>query len=338
MATARANFGVCVYENKIYAIGGTTEPGAAVRCQGGSDKIKVTGVNEVYDPATNTWENKTSMLTPRADASTSIVNGKIYVIGGYGTDLKDTGITEVYDPANGSWTIQAAAPFAFGRFASAVVGSSIYLFGSTQSYNELMQTKWTTYTLVYNVENNTWSYAKPSPIVLADPGVGQTTGTFAPKAIYVISYNNITQRYNPESDTWSICAEMPLYSDDFGTTVLDDLIYVVGGGSAVFPMLYINNQNEQYTPFEYGTKNLTSQSPTLSPPLTESPTPMPTPTPSFSSFPNSTPTPTQPVLDSKEPALWPWVILVAVVGVLIALGLTLSKKAQRKKPSPKRYL
>ena len=38
--------------------------------------------NDVYDPATNTWESRRPMAVPRNHAFAGAVNGKIYVIGG----------------------------------------------------------------------------------------------------------------------------------------------------------------------------------------------------------------------------------------------------------------
>ena len=52
MPTPRVNFGIAVFQNKIYCIGG----GTSVKSDG-----YVTNVNEVYDPSTDTWENRTSI-------------------------------------------------------------------------------------------------------------------------------------------------------------------------------------------------------------------------------------------------------------------------------------
>jgi len=38
---------------------------------------------EAYDPETDTWEKKADIPTPRWGLSTSVVDGKIYAIGGH---------------------------------------------------------------------------------------------------------------------------------------------------------------------------------------------------------------------------------------------------------------
>ena len=55
-------------------------------------------VNEVYNTQTDTWETKTAMPTARVGAAASVIDGKIYVVGG------DSNVTEVYDPKTDTWT------------------------------------------------------------------------------------------------------------------------------------------------------------------------------------------------------------------------------------------
>jgi len=93
MPTPRYYFAMTVYQNKIYCIGGcvgeTKEHGQTL-----------TAVNEVYDPETNTWETKTAVPTAKIWATASVVEGKIYVIGGHPNET----LCEVYDPETDAWT------------------------------------------------------------------------------------------------------------------------------------------------------------------------------------------------------------------------------------------
>ena len=69
---------------------------------------RVTGRNEMYDPATNTWTTRSPMPTSRNHAFSGVVGGKIYVIGGRigaGNIPATTNIdvVEEYDPATNLW-------------------------------------------------------------------------------------------------------------------------------------------------------------------------------------------------------------------------------------------
>jgi N-acetylneuraminic acid mutarotase len=73
MPSARRSLSTCALDGKIYAFGGyvpgaTGHPGVATL--------------EVYDPATDIWKRKPDMPTERFGLRTSVVGGKIYVIGG----------------------------------------------------------------------------------------------------------------------------------------------------------------------------------------------------------------------------------------------------------------
>lgn len=90
--TLRADFAIAVYENKIYCIGGNV--GGAVY----DNKInswQYLRVNEVYNPETDTWENKAPLPTiARAGMNAAVANGSIYVIGGN----PNATLNEAYDP------------------------------------------------------------------------------------------------------------------------------------------------------------------------------------------------------------------------------------------------
>jgi N-acetylneuraminic acid mutarotase len=121
LPTLRTSFGIAVYQNKIYVIGGLENNDIA------------SAVNEVYDPATDTWTTKASMPIARASLDANTVNGKIYciggaysppIMGGFATEYNET---QVYDPATDSWSIKAAIPTPTGGYSSAVIDNKIYV-------------------------------------------------------------------------------------------------------------------------------------------------------------------------------------------------------------------
>ena len=69
--------------------------------------------------------------------------------------------------------------------------------------------------------------------------------------------------YDPESDSWTDGADIPTDRSGFGVAVLDDMLYVIGGETAVTasgmpfsgdpPTLTKYATNERYIPFGYGT-------------------------------------------------------------------------------------
>ncbi len=121
MPTPRLGLGVSVVDGKIYAIGGMTS---------GSDFWSgMHNTVEVYDPVTNTWTTKAPMPTARLWFSTSLVDGKIYAIGGALVTKEMLSTVEVYDPETDVWTTKTPMPTPRMSHASAVIDGIIYVFG-----------------------------------------------------------------------------------------------------------------------------------------------------------------------------------------------------------------
>ena len=90
MPSARRSGASSALNGKIYAIGGYV-PGVS----GHPGVVTV----EVYDPATDTWTAAPEMPSGRFAPRSSVVDGKIYVIGGMGDWPGSAyGTVEVYDP------------------------------------------------------------------------------------------------------------------------------------------------------------------------------------------------------------------------------------------------
>lgn len=91
MPTSRRAVTTSVVDGKIYVIGGYLDPAV-------SGYPGVTTV-EVYDPATDTWTTAPDMPKGRFAPRSSVVDGKIYVIGGMGYWIGGAyRIVEEYDP------------------------------------------------------------------------------------------------------------------------------------------------------------------------------------------------------------------------------------------------
>jgi hypothetical protein len=234
MPTLRS-FATAVFHNKIYCIGGAD------------------GLNEVYDPATDTWETKQPMPTPRSALSASVVNDKIYFIGGFvpssiGLPTPErSNLNEMYDPVTDSWTTMAPLPTAVAYTISTVVDNKIYVLGNTGNNNEVQ---------IYDPHTNTWRYGPSMPYSVAYGAGAATTGVFVAKKIYLmgeyVSGRSLIQIFDPKTETWSTGAAMPTPRQFFSVAIVDDLLYAIGGEN-LSGMVIHYDVNERYTPFGYGT-------------------------------------------------------------------------------------
>ncbi len=254
MPTPRSGCAVASYQGKIYVIGGTV--GVTTNLVS-----EFTGAVEVYDPTTDTWETKTPMPTPRADLHASVVDGKIYLIGGKerwgeASLYHELDVNEVYDPTNDTWTTASPLPVPVFGYASAVVDGKIYVFGGARQiltgFNDLTSIG---STQVYDVKNDTWSNKASIPNAVSFAAAEATGGLTAPQRVYLVGgfnqfgYSNTVSVYDVERNRWGSAAAMPTARGYLTMAVVEDVLYAVGGFDGATWLAV----NEEYMPFGYGT-------------------------------------------------------------------------------------
>jgi N-acetylneuraminic acid mutarotase len=156
--------------DRIYVIGGATMPPGSKETAVHSARPHVSvGTVEEYDPATNTWRQRTSMPTPRNHATAGVVNGKIYVIGGrvggafITSGSSNVDVVEEYDLATDAWgSARAKMPSARSAMASGVHGGRIYVTGGEGQNAQMM------YTFraleAYDPASNSWTVLPSLPV------------------------------------------------------------------------------------------------------------------------------------------------------------------------------
>lgn len=176
MPTPRSNFAIATVGGKIYCFGGIT----AIDDKG----RQITNAVEVYNPTTDTWTIKSDMPTQRWDVQANVINGKIYLMGGYkpeNTSYSEalTDLNEVYDPKNDSWSTAKQVPIAASFSGSAVMDGKIHLIDGRQMGSL------TLLHFIYDPTTNSWSSAYPSPTPTGYGAAAATTGINSTKLIYV---------------------------------------------------------------------------------------------------------------------------------------------------------
>lgn len=219
---------VAAVNGKLYGIGG-----GYVLTGGG------TGVEE-YDPLTDSWTPKAPMPTGRTGCSASVVNGKIYVIGGYSAGFLST--VEVYDPLTNSWSTSAPMPTPRSALTTSVANGKIYAIGGENlSGNIGLQT-----VEEYDPITNLWSSKAPQPW---PPLRGIVSGTINNK-IYVTGglhfsagLQNTTLEYDPLANTWKWKTGMPTGVAFPATAVVNNRMYVISSSPG-----YGGTVTYEYTP------------------------------------------------------------------------------------------
>jgi N-acetylneuraminic acid mutarotase len=227
MPTATSLHSASVVDGKIYVIGGI-------------DNLK-TGADYrstvlMYDPATDTWTKKADMPTARARLSTSVVDGKIYAIGGSPHKDADVAAVEVYDPVTDTWAKKADMPRARTFLSSSVVNGKIYVIGG------LIHPSVTMVSTVeeYDPTTDTWTRKADMPTARCTHSASVVDGK-----VYVIGgltgvsgpFVSTVEEYDPTTDTWTRKTDMPTARASHSASVVDGKIYVIGGALGWVPAL-----------------------------------------------------------------------------------------------------
>ena len=238
MPTARICFSTCVVDGKIFVIGGE------LRLEMDEYGDMATTMVEVYDPETDTWERKTDMPTARSNAAVSVVDGKIYAIGGsevkkvqmprgFTHASKELATVEMYDPITDTWT-QKADMLTRKKTMSCVLDGKIYAIGGWLTTHERLRLKTVD---VYDPVTDRWAKAQSMNRERCSAALSVVNGE-----IYAIGgmswpgvevepalYLSSVEVFNPKTNQWQDRTEMSGPKAYHTASVIDGKIYVVGG-------------------------------------------------------------------------------------------------------------
>ena len=150
LPVARSSHTATVVEGKIYVLGGNIDDDEDGRVA--TDRV------DVYDPATDSWQQLAAMPTATASHAAAVLDGNIYVSGGFRPAGGYSDALEAYDPVADTWTTLASLSQARADHASAVVHGKLCVIGGFmggQGRTNLVE--------VYSPASNSWARAADLP-------------------------------------------------------------------------------------------------------------------------------------------------------------------------------
>jgi RNA polymerase sigma factor (sigma-70 family) len=212
------------------------------------DDSKFLSTVQAYDPATNEYTERANMPTARCYLSTSVIDGKIYAIGGWLSPTTQSAVAE-YDPATDTWTKKANMPTARRVLSTRAVNGKIYAIGGYGENDSPLST-----VEEYDPVTDTWIRKADMPTArafLATSAVngkiyaigGQTGGgdTGPAKVLSAVEV------YDPKTDTWMKKADMPIARGQHSASAVNGKIYAIGGWNPAFAPKTLSFV-EEYTP------------------------------------------------------------------------------------------
>ncbi|MCW4024197.1 MAG: hypothetical protein NWF01_04085 [Candidatus Bathyarchaeota archaeon] len=157
------------------------------------------------------------MPTARSSVCATVVDNKIYVIGGTTGDL--TNVNEMYDTKTNIWATKQSMPTARCTFGVAVWNSKVYCIGGLVAGGQVSDAN-----EVYDPATDSWT--KLTPI----PTPKYTCANVVNGKIYLISGSGETNSndvYDIATNSWTTKTPIPNPVVDYASAVLDDKIYII---------------------------------------------------------------------------------------------------------------
>jgi len=175
-------------------------------------------------------EPKVDMPAERDSMGISVVNGKLYAIGGISGCDEPTSLVEEYNPATNKWTRKADMPTARLGLSTSVANGRIYAIGgATGRGQDCMWWSGVSTVEEYNPVADKWTTKSDMPTPRAFFSTCEANGKIY--AIGGFSYGvfSTVEEYDPVTDTWIKKKDMPTLRCNFATASVNGKIYAVGG-------------------------------------------------------------------------------------------------------------
>ena len=197
--------------------------------------VLTNGIVSMSLAAEETWTKKADMPIATSLHSASVVDDKIYIIGGtdniYGWSDYWSNVWE-YDPATDTWTRKADMSPGRARLSACVVDGKIYAIGGSPHRDSEVPT-----VEMYDPTTDTWTRKTDMPRArnfLSSSVVNGKIYTIGGKIYPSETMVSTVEMYDPAMDTWTRKADMPTARGMHSASVVDDKIYVIGGVTGAY--------------------------------------------------------------------------------------------------------
>jgi hypothetical protein len=117
-----------------------------------------------YDPVTKAWTIRAPAPHFHKKGVGGVINGKLYVVGGFDSKGDATRNLDVYNPSTNSWATGALMPKLVTGLKASVLQNKLYVVSTTATY-------------AYNPATNTWALKAAPPVNTAAQAEGSSAVT-----------------------------------------------------------------------------------------------------------------------------------------------------------------
>lgn len=199
------------------------------------------------------WITRAPMPTPRQEMPHILLDGRIYLVGGFNRFGAGTSIVEAYEPATDRWFELAPLGLRMHHTAIAAANGKLYVLGGFVNDDFTATDR----VFEYDPAADSWQEKTSMPTAR-----GAHVAVTVDDKIYVIGGEDINamigdenadalathEVYDPATDSWTRLASMPTPREHLAAAAIDGQIYVVGGRRQSGFDITNRQQLERYDP------------------------------------------------------------------------------------------
>lgn len=179
------------------------------------------------------WRSLAPVPTPRTEATAVVLDGEIYLMGGYAPPAVTVPVVEIYNPRDDAWRPGPPLPLPVNHAAGAVVDDTVYVMGGYLGYalgSQFSAVAGPT-DRAFALVDGSWRAIASLPEPRAAGGAAVVHGK-----VYVVggvladgSNAGTTLVYDPGRDEWTETKGLPFPRQHLGVASARDRVFAVGG-------------------------------------------------------------------------------------------------------------
>jgi N-acetylneuraminic acid mutarotase len=176
------------------------------------------------DPAPGAWGKRAPMLEANSEFTTTELDGKIYVFGGYPSTRKTVTTFQIYDVKSNTWRLGPPLLELNNHGVSAAVDGVLYLLGGQTDE----QRAYTDRVFAYDPKTERWTEKARMPTKRSAGWAVVHEGK-----IYVAGgrppHGHVFEVYDPKADKWETLPNLPSQRNHIAGALINGKIHIVGG-------------------------------------------------------------------------------------------------------------
>lgn len=202
--------------------------------------------HQVAQAATAEWKKLADLPEARIGASTGVVDGNIYIIGGGSYNKGYSDQTYMYDPSMNKWFEKSVMPTARGGAATATIGNKIYVIAGGSEDRKFNSFE------VYDAKKDEWTKLENVPFKSLKGAYNVQAGAIDNK-IYVLGGGDEFYSYNVTTHEWVKEPQPSVIIKNATSVVSKGKFYAVSGNTKSIIYEY-NPSNNKWTEKKDGFK------------------------------------------------------------------------------------